>query len=67
MNERIELNPSLGTKEFLVQSMTDVFPRARREAPRETGLPSSAVADGCPYSLEQIFDESFAGVEPEED
>lgn len=67
MNERMELNPSLGTKEFLVQSMTDAFPRARREALGETGLPSSAVADECPYSLEQIFDESFAGLEPEED
>jgi hypothetical protein len=67
MEDQIALSPSLGTEEFLTQSKTDVFPRARREALRETGLPSSAVADECPYSLEQIFDESFAGLEPEED
>ena len=67
MDDQLELSPSLRTKKFLAQSITDVFPRARRDALRETGLPSSAVSEECPYSLEQIFDESFAGLEPEED
>ena len=42
MEDQIALSPSLGTDEILIQSMIDVFPRARREARLETGLPSSA-------------------------
>lgn len=67
MEDQIALSPSLGTGEFLAQSLSDVFPQAKRQALQETGLPSTVVGDECPYSLEQIFDESFAGVEPEED
>ena len=67
MEDQIALSPSLGTDEFLAQSLSDVFPLAKRKALQETGLPSTTVTDECPYSLDKIFDESFAGLEPEED
>jgi hypothetical protein len=35
------------------------YPRARRQAARETGLPLSTFPEACPWTLEQVLDVAF--------
>ena len=35
------------------------YPRARRQAARETGLPLATFPEACPWTPEQILDEDF--------
>lgn len=53
----LEDNPSL--KGRLEQAIARAYPLARIAAERETGLPESAFAKSCPFSLDEILDEGF--------
>lgn len=57
VEESLEDNPSLRTQlsEFLEQC----YPRARVEASDETGLSIAIFPVSCPFTLEQILDNSF--------
>jgi len=35
------------------------YPRARREAAKDTGLPLAMFPEACPWSIEQVLDEDF--------
>ena len=50
-------NPSF--KARLQQTITDEYPYARRSASYDTGLQLDAFPLACPYSSEQLFDETW--------
>jgi hypothetical protein len=54
---RLRRNPSLRHEvpEFLAWA----YPKARRAAADETGLPRAMVPETCPWTLEQLQDEDF--------
>jgi len=56
-----EQSPSL--RRFASESFGDVYPRARREAARETGMPPTAFPEECPYRFDQLMDEDFLPTE----
>jgi predicted nucleic acid-binding Zn-ribbon protein len=35
------------------------YPRARREAAKDTGLPLATFPEACPWSVDQVLDEDF--------
>jgi Domain of unknown function DUF29 len=41
------------------REIPEVYPRARREAIEETGLPAGTFPETCPFTAEQILDEDF--------
>jgi Domain of unknown function DUF29 len=41
------------------------YPRARRQAARETGLPLATFPEACPWAPEQVLDEAFWPQAPE--
>jgi hypothetical protein len=47
------LRPQLQT------ALTRAYPRARREAQRETGLPLATFPEYCPWTEAQILDDAF--------
>ena len=51
----IKDSPSLRPK--LPQFVDDIYPRARRKAAHETGLPLSTFPEQCPFTVEQITGE----------
>ena len=51
----IKDSPSLRPK--LPQFVDDIYPRARRKAAHETGLPLSTFPEQCPFTLDQITGE----------
>lgn len=53
----LEDNPSL--KSRLPEAMAKAWPRTRKLAHRETGLPLDTFPEACPFTLEQALDESF--------
>lgn len=53
----LEDNPSL--RRELPECIAKAYPRARREAIQETGLLRSPWPDTCPWTMEQIFDETW--------
>lgn len=57
LGDVFEQSPSL--RRFASESFRDAYPRARRAAAREAGLPQNAFPDACPYSFEQLIDEDF--------
>ncbi len=67
MEDKIAISPSLGTKEYLQTVLDEIYPEARAQALRETGLSPEAVMVRCPFAVDQIFDATFTGVEPDED
>jgi hypothetical protein len=50
-------SPSL--REFLPKAFTWAYPRSRKEAAKETGLPLETFPETCPWSLDQLQDEDF--------
>jgi hypothetical protein len=50
-------SPSLGS--YPETSLAGSFRIALAEAVRETGLPESAFPDTCPYTAEQVLDDTF--------
>lgn len=53
----LEDNPSL--RRELPECIAKAYPRARREAIQETGLLRSPWPDTCPWTIEQILDETW--------
>jgi hypothetical protein len=37
----------------------ELYPKAVRDAARETKLPKSAFPPGCPFDADQVLDENF--------
>jgi Domain of unknown function DUF29 len=52
-----EQSPSL--RRFAAECFGQTYPRARRQASVETGLPQSAFPTECPYSFDQLMDDDF--------
>ena len=57
VQEDLEDIPSL-TRE-LPELLTWAYPRARRDAAKDTGLPLTAFPDACPWPPEQVLQEDF--------
>lgn len=57
IEERLEESPSLRPE--LPQFLARAYPRARRVAADQTGLPEATFPDICPWSLEQLQDPDF--------
>ncbi len=59
---RASLNTLLDSKtlrNYLTASLSKIYTMAKRGAHIETGLPLSTFPDECPFTIEQILDESF--------
>jgi hypothetical protein len=53
----LEDSPSLARE---LPALADwAYPRARREAAKDTGLPLAAFLEACPWPLERVLDEDF--------
>jgi len=57
----LEDSPSL--RAFLPEALAWAYPRVRKEAAKETGLPLATFPEVCPWSLEQLQDEDFLPLE----
>jgi Domain of unknown function DUF29 len=53
------LDDGRGLVERLPTLLAEAYPRARREAAKDTGLPLAAFPDPCPWTVEQVLDEDF--------
>jgi hypothetical protein len=53
----LEDSPSL--REFLPQAFTWAYPRGRKEAVKDTGLPLATFPETCPWPLERLLEEDF--------
>jgi hypothetical protein len=53
----LEDSPTL--REFLPKAFPCAYPRGRKEAAKETGLPLETFPETCPWSLDQRQDEAF--------
>jgi len=51
-------------RDFLPEAFAWAYPRARKEAAKETRLPLTTFPEACPWSLEQVLDEDFLPEEP---
>jgi hypothetical protein len=52
-----EQSPSL--RRFAAESFGQAYPRARRQASFETGLPQTVFPPECPYSFDELMDDDF--------
>jgi uncharacterized protein YPO0396 len=57
VQEALEDLPSLARE--LPALATAAYPRARRDAAKETGLPLAAFPEACPWTVEQVLDADF--------
>jgi uncharacterized protein YPO0396 len=57
VQEALEDLPSLARE--LPALATTAYPRARRDAAKETGLPLATFPEACPWPLERVLDEDF--------
>ena len=57
VQEDLEDNASLARE--LESLATWAYPRARRDAARDTGLPLATFPEACPWPLAQVLDEDF--------
>lgn len=53
------LDDSPSLKTFLKGALAWAYPRARRQASDETGLPLTEFPEACPYSLDPVLDDGF--------
>jgi hypothetical protein len=53
----LEDSPSL--REFLPTAFAWAYPRARKEAAKESGLPLGTFSETCPWPVAQVMDEDF--------
>ena len=44
---------------FLDTLLASAYPRARRQAAKDTGLPLARFPETCPWSVEQLLDQDF--------
>jgi len=57
IDRRLQRNP--GLRHQVPQLMAGIYPRARRLASDETGLPRATFPETCPWSVTQVLDEDF--------
>jgi Domain of unknown function DUF29 len=57
LKDIFEQSPSL--RRFASESITAVYPDARRFAAKETGLAQTAFPAECPYSFDQLMDPDY--------
>jgi hypothetical protein len=57
LEDGIEASPSLAGQ--LDTLLAWVYPRARRQAAKDTGLPLATFPGTCPWSMEQLLNEDF--------
>jgi hypothetical protein len=57
VQEDLEDNASLARE--LPELTAWAYPRARRDAAKETGLPAATFLETCPWPLSQVLDEDF--------
>jgi uncharacterized protein YPO0396 len=57
VQEALEDLPSLARE--LPALATAAYPRARRDAAKETGLPLTTFPEACPWTVTQVLDEDF--------
>jgi len=55
--DRLEHQPSL--RRVAPALLSQAYPRARRLAAAETGLPLATFPEACPWSVTQVLDEDF--------
>jgi hypothetical protein len=55
--DRLEDYPSL--RPHVPTLLASAYPRARRLASAETGLPLATFPEACPWALDQVLDEDF--------
>jgi hypothetical protein len=55
----ILLGQSPSLRRFCSDALADAYPRSRRKASAETGLPLQAFPDGCPYTVQQVLSLDF--------
>jgi hypothetical protein len=62
-NARLEIElivaDSRTLRDFLPEALTWAYPRSRKEATKDTGLPPATFPETCPWALEQVLDEDF--------
>jgi Domain of unknown function DUF29 len=54
-----DIEDSLSLAHDLAELFAWAYPRARRDAARETGLPLTAFPDPCPWTVDQVLDPDF--------
>jgi hypothetical protein len=57
IEETVQDSPSL--RGFLPEALAWVYPRARKDAAVETGLPLATFPETCPWPLARVLDEDF--------
>ncbi|MCR9124400.1 MAG: DUF29 domain-containing protein [Phyllobacteriaceae bacterium] len=57
LNKLLGENPSL--KRYPVEIQADSYVKAKLDAEKETGIAYEAFPDACPYTIEQVRDETF--------
>jgi hypothetical protein len=57
IRRKVKRNPSL--KNFMKEAVEEAYPDAIDLAHKDTNLPISTFPNTCPYSIEQITDDSF--------
>jgi hypothetical protein len=57
IKDQLKESPSL--KSVLDSELADAYPRGRKVAARETGYPIQDFPISCPWTIEQILDETF--------
>jgi Domain of unknown function DUF29 len=57
LEDGLETSPSLAAQ--LDTLLAWAYPRARRQAAKETGLPLATFPETCPWSMEQLLDDDF--------
>jgi Domain of unknown function DUF29 len=53
------LNDSPSLREKLPEALAWAYPRARRQAHEQTGLPLATFPEGCPWAVTQVLDEYY--------
>jgi thioesterase domain-containing protein len=46
-------------RDFLPEALTWAYPRGRKAATHDTGLPLATFHETCPWALDQVLDEDF--------
>ena len=57
ISDLLEDNPSLGPE--VPEQFAKAYPRARRDAAKETKLPLSTFPVNCPWTVEQVLDDEW--------
>ena len=53
------IEDSHSLRDFLPEAFAWAYPRARKEAAKETRLPLETFPEACPWPLAQVLDEDF--------